>query len=192
MCCVFCSVYAISFSHQTPILETPTVCSVLQCVACVADDVPCPALTKDPCQKHPLFAVCCGMLRLLQWVCRVLLPPRTYFLETPTLLQCFTMCCVCCSVNAVSFSHQRPILGTPTLLQCFSMCCVCCSAYNVFFSHQGHILETPKGTPLPKMMWPSNHIKLATGTMFTLFFAGNDFAPNLKIDGQSAQDFLQV
>ena len=28
-------------------------------------------------------------------------------------------------------------------------------------------------------------------TMFTLFFAGNDFAPLTKIDGQPVQDYLQ-
>jgi len=41
------------------------------------------------------------------------------------------------------------------------------------------------------MTWPSNHHKLAAGTMFTLFFAGKDFAPDLKIDGVNIQDFLQ-
>ena len=41
------------------------------------------------------------------------------------------------------------------------------------------------------MTWPSNHLKLATGTMFTLFFAGRDFAPNLEVGGANIQDFLQ-
>ena len=59
------------------------------------------------------------------------------------------------------------------------------------FTHQGHILETSPETPLPRMTWPSNHHKLATGTMFTLFFAGEDFAPKLQIDGQNVQHFLQ-
>ena len=33
--------------------------------------------------------------------------------------------------------------------------------------------------------------KLAAGTMFTLFFAGKDFAPDLKIGDVNIQDFLQ-
>ena len=47
------------------------------------------------------------------------------------------------------------------------------------------------GDPFPRMAWPTNYAKLATATMFTLFFAGNDFAPKTRIDGMSAQDFLQ-
>jgi hypothetical protein len=45
--------------------------------------------------------------------------------------------------------------------------------------------------PYPKMIWSSNSIKLACATMFTLFFGGNDFAPNTKIDGQPVQEYLQ-
>ncbi len=45
--------------------------------------------------------------------------------------------------------------------------------------------------PYPRMIWSSNAIKLASATMFTLFFAGNDFAPLTKIDGEPAQDYLQ-
>ena len=47
------------------------------------------------------------------------------------------------------------------------------------------------GDPFPRMAWASNYSKLAAGTMFTLFYAGNDFAPETKIDGISAQDYLQ-
>lgn len=43
----------------------------------------------------------------------------------------------------------------------------------------------------PTMVWPTNYVRLAAATMFTLFFAGNRYAPQLKIDGQPAQDFLQ-
>jgi hypothetical protein len=45
--------------------------------------------------------------------------------------------------------------------------------------------------PYPRMIWNSNAIKLACATMFSLFFGGNDFAPNTKIDGEPAQDYLQ-
>jgi hypothetical protein len=41
------------------------------------------------------------------------------------------------------------------------------------------------------MCWSSNAARFANGTMWTLFFGGNDFAPSLKIDGISAQDYLQ-
>lgn len=42
----------------------------------------------------------------------------------------------------------------------------------------------------PPMIWPTNASKLAAGTMFTLFFGGNQFAPRTKIDGEPVQDFL--
>jgi hypothetical protein len=51
--------------------------------------------------------------------------------------------------------------------------------------HQTH------GDPFPRMIWPTNAYKLAAATMFTLFFAGNDFAPQTKVGGVPIQDFLQ-
>ena len=51
--------------------------------------------------------------------------------------------------------------------------------------HQTH------GDPFPRMIWPTNNHKLAAATMWTLFFGGNDFAPETKIDGEPAQDYLQ-
>ncbi len=47
------------------------------------------------------------------------------------------------------------------------------------------------GDPFPHMVWFTNNDKLAAATMFTLFFGGNDFAPQTMIEGQPAQDFLQ-
>ena len=47
------------------------------------------------------------------------------------------------------------------------------------------------GDPFPRMIWPTNAQKLAAATMFTLFFGGNDFAPETKVDGEPAQEFLQ-
>ena len=41
------------------------------------------------------------------------------------------------------------------------------------------------------MIWPSNETKLATATMFTLFFGGSDFAPETRIEGEPAQEYLQ-
>ncbi len=53
------------------------------------------------------------------------------------------------------------------------------------FTHQGH------GDPFPRVTWPANSGKLATATMFTLFFGGNLFAPTVLIDGEPSQDYLQ-
>ncbi len=41
------------------------------------------------------------------------------------------------------------------------------------------------------MHWMGNTYRFANGTMWTLFFGGNDFAPSCKVDGISAQDYLQ-
>lgn len=52
-------------------------------------------------------------------------------------------------------------------------------------THQTH------GDPYPWLIWPTNANRLAAATMFTLFFAGNDFAPETRIEGEPAQDYLQ-
>ena len=52
-------------------------------------------------------------------------------------------------------------------------------------THQAH------GDPFPRMIWPTNYNKLAAATMFTLFFAGNDFAPQLYVNGDPVQNYLQ-
>ncbi|MFW9948632.1 MAG: cellulase family glycosylhydrolase [Candidatus Thorarchaeota archaeon] len=43
----------------------------------------------------------------------------------------------------------------------------------------------------PPMQWSSNSVRFANGTMWTLFFGGNDFAPSCRIDGINAQEYLQ-
>jgi hypothetical protein len=53
------------------------------------------------------------------------------------------------------------------------------------------IVHQVHGDPFPRMIWPSNSGKLATSTMFTLFFGGNDFAPKTKVDGEPVQEYLQ-
>jgi hypothetical protein len=60
------------------------------------------------------------------------------------------------------------------------------------FSEAGAaIVHNVKGDPFPKMVWPTNETKLAATSMYTLFFAGNDFAPQLKTDSVAIQDYLQ-
>jgi len=39
--------------------------------------------------------------------------------------------------------------------------------------------------------WVGNTYRFANGSMWTLFFGGNDFAPSLKIEGLSVQNYLQ-
>jgi hypothetical protein len=51
--------------------------------------------------------------------------------------------------------------------------------------HQTH------GDPYPRMQWITNDYKYAAATMNTLFFAGDDFAPQTQIEGVPAQQFLQ-
>ncbi|KAI9320157.1 glycoside hydrolase superfamily [Dichotomocladium elegans] len=52
-----------------------------------------------------------------------------------------------------------------------------------------HNTNAVPGDPLP-MVWPTNYTKLACCTMFTLFFAGDTFAPQLTYNGQSVQQVL--
>ncbi len=47
-----------------------------------------------------------------------------------------------------------------------------------------------EGAPMPAMTWPTNMLKLASATMYTLFLAGDDFAPECRIEGETAQRFL--
>lgn len=48
------------------------------------------------------------------------------------------------------------------------------------------------GSPYPRMIWPTNFYKLGAATLFTLFFAGDDFAPATTIDGTNTREYLQT
>jgi hypothetical protein len=43
----------------------------------------------------------------------------------------------------------------------------------------------------PTMCWSNNYRFAANAIMWTLFFAGNDFAPQLRVNGKNIQDYLQ-
>jgi hypothetical protein len=47
------------------------------------------------------------------------------------------------------------------------------------------------GRPCPPMSWPSNYNRYAAATMFSLFFAGNEYSPDLRVGGEPVQDWLQ-
>ncbi len=68
-----------------------------------------------------------------------------------------------------------------------------CAGFDItgFKSTGAAIVHQTHGDPFPRMIWPTNAFKLAAATMFTLFFAGNDFAPAARVDGLSIQDYLQ-
>lgn len=48
-----------------------------------------------------------------------------------------------------------------------------------------------RGDPFPRMIWPTNSGKLAAATMFTLFFAGDAYAPGTLVEGEPVQGWLQ-
>jgi hypothetical protein len=59
--------------------------------------------------------------------------------------------------------------------------------YGLYHKSKKH----PDGDPFPKMIWPSNYNRYASATMFSLFFAGAAYAPDLTVNGENIQDWLQ-
>ena len=64
---------------------------------------------------------------------------------------------------------------------------VTCQRYGEFHKSRKY----PEGEPYPRMIWPGNYNRYAAATMFSLFFGGKAYAPDISIDGENVQDFLQ-
>jgi len=62
---------------------------------------------------------------------------------------------------------------------------------TLFHESGGAIIHQIHGDPFPPMVWPTNASRLVAATMFTLFFAGNDFAPQTRVNGEPIQEYLQ-
>ena len=62
-----------------------------------------------------------------------------------------------------------------------------------FQSTQAALVQNTYTAPaeFPKMIWATNYSRLACQVLFTLFFAGREFAPKAILNGQNIQDYLQ-
>ncbi|KAK2745220.1 hypothetical protein FQN55_006346 [Onygenales sp. PD_40] len=63
--------------------------------------------------------------------------------------------------------------------------------FNVTQAALVHNTFLPDPSAFPKMVWSTNYTRLVCQTIFTLFWAGKDFAPKAIIDGKNIQDYLQ-
>ena len=53
------------------------------------------------------------------------------------------------------------------------------------------LLHQKQPDDFPQLMWANNYYRFAAFTMFTLFFGGKTYAPNMMRDGLNIQDYLQ-
>ncbi|KAK9464485.1 glycoside hydrolase superfamily [Lipomyces arxii] len=64
---------------------------------------------------------------------------------------------------------------------------------KMFVETEGAVVQNtwPDPSTFPRMTWATNYDRLACLTLFTMFWAGRDFAPKCVIDGVNIQDYLQ-
>ncbi len=53
------------------------------------------------------------------------------------------------------------------------------------------LLHQRQPDDFPQLMWANNYYRFAAFTMFTLFFAGETYAPKQRVDGRNIQEHLQ-
>ncbi|KAJ3228380.1 hypothetical protein HK099_002885 [Clydaea vesicula] len=74
---------------------------------------------------------------------------------------------------------------------CFEVCGMDLTKFKECGAAHIHELIPGESEESNIALWATNYTKLASATMFTLFFAGNTFAPESRYNGQTLQDFLQ-
>ena len=63
--------------------------------------------------------------------------------------------------------------------------------YGLAAADAAIVPAAPPAWGYPVLVWPTNHTRLATATMFSLFWAGDRVAPGFSYAGQSVQSYLQ-
>lgn len=63
---------------------------------------------------------------------------------------------------------------------------------NFEATNAAHLHNWSEPKESQNMIWPTNYTKIACSTAFTVFFAGNCFAPEMRaVGGETVQDYLQ-
>ncbi|MCY3831761.1 MAG: cellulase family glycosylhydrolase [Chloroflexi bacterium] len=62
---------------------------------------------------------------------------------------------------------------------------------DAFHQTGAALLHQQRTDDFPHMLWANNYYRFAAFTMFTLFFGGRTYAPQLMVDGLNIQDYLQ-